>query len=231
MIKDLQNSSYVSIGHHDSFCRTVLNLIVIDRLRHLEDRGAHHRPLISADVPVTHLIKDDSGHDKIVKGRADLALGYGTNKNNTGAILSVVEAKPFEPTPVGMPQLLVCMAAVHEAREGRKIRSVFGMISSGREFRFGFLNEEKKFSQSKRLTWKEGQATIIAYVDMMLLKAIESSQHMTPQDINIYPNLDNEEKWSFGAEDDSEAEDKDEEDVVADTGIAARLKKSIALFR
>ena len=110
VIKDLKSSDYVSVRHDESFCRTVLDLIIMDRLRHLEDRDAHHRLQVSAEVPVSIRIRDVYGNSEIVKGRADWALGYGTEKSDTGAILLIVEAKPYESAAVGMPQLLVCMA-------------------------------------------------------------------------------------------------------------------------
>lgn len=71
-------------------------------------------------------------------------MGYGTNKLNTGAILLVVEAKPYESATVGMPQLLVYIATVHEARKDRVNKSVFGILSNCKEFHFAFLDENKK---------------------------------------------------------------------------------------
>ena len=91
----------------------------MDRLRHLEDKDAHKRLQVSAEVPMSIRIKDTYGNNEMVKGRADWAIGYGTEKSDTGAILLVVEAKPYESAAVGMPQLLVYMAAVHEARVNR----------------------------------------------------------------------------------------------------------------
>ena len=151
MIKDLKSSDYTSVRHDESFCRTVLDLIIIDRLRQLEDRDAHHRLQVSAEVPVAIRVKDIYGNDEIVKGRADWAIGYGADKNDTGAILLIVEAKPYESAPIGMPQLLVYMAAVHKARQNRVSKSVFGMVSDSKEFRFAFLDEKKKFFRHRHL--------------------------------------------------------------------------------
>ena len=219
VIKDIKSSDYVSARQDESFCRTVLDLIIIDRLRYLEDRDAHHRLQVSAEVPVSIRIKDVYGNNEIIKGRADWALGYGTEKSDTGAILLIVEAKPYESATVGMPQLLVYMASVHEARarQERVNTSVFGMVSDSKEFRFAFLNEKKKFLTTRQYTWVIEQSTIIAYIDMMLINAIESSPHTTPQKknnhtIHKYPEF-LEKQWRFGAEsDDGGAEDKEEED-------------------
>lgn len=92
MIKDLK--TYISIRHHESFCRTVLDLIIMDRLRHSEGKDSRHWLQISAEVPVSIRIKDVYGNHEMVKGRAEWTLGYGTDKNDTGPILLVVEAKP-----------------------------------------------------------------------------------------------------------------------------------------
>lgn len=58
-----------------------------------------------------------------------------------------------ESAVVGMPQLLVYMASVHEARKSHINRSVFGMLSGSMEFQFSFLDENKKFFMTQPFTW------------------------------------------------------------------------------
>jgi len=67
VINDLKSSDYVSVRHDESFSRTVLDLIIMDRLRHLEDRDTHHRLRVSAEVPVSVHIKNIYGNNEIVK--------------------------------------------------------------------------------------------------------------------------------------------------------------------
>ena len=183
----------------------------------MEDKDAHHRLQVSAEVPLSIQVKDIYGNKEIIKGRADWALGYGTNKTNTGAVLLVVEAKPYESAAVGMPQLLVYMAAVYEARNDRVNRSVFGMLSDCKEFRFAFLDENKKFFMTESFDWITKQSTIIAYLDMVLNNAIESSPHTTTQKGNNrtilkYPDSLGR-QWRFGPQsDDRGTGDKEEED-------------------
>lgn len=155
----------------------------------------------------------------MVKGRADWALGYGPNKTNTGTVLLVVEAKPHDSASIGMPQLLVYMAAVHNARATRMNRSVFGMLSDGQDFRFAFLNEEKKFFTSLPFLWAPQQSTIITYIDTMLIDAIESSPHTTLQKRNNRTLCRYSQylgrQWKFGDESDdegAEGEEQQEED-------------------
>lgn len=216
VIKDLKTSDYVSVRHGESFCRTVLDLIIMDLLRHLEDKDAHHRLQVSTEVPVSIRIQDVYGIHEIVKARADWALGYGTDKNDTGSILLVVEANPYESAPVGMPQLLVYMAAVQEARQDRVNSSVFGMVSDSKEFRFCFLNAQKTLFTSEPFTWATKQSTIIAYIDMMLMNAIESSPHTTLCKKNHRTILNysrcSERMWRFGEESNDELDGERAED-------------------
>ncbi|MCJ1377783.1 hypothetical protein MMC17_000879 [Xylographa soralifera] len=171
---------YVSTRRDELFSRTVLDLIIIDRLNHLADRDAYNRLRVSAEVPVSIRIQNIYGNDEVMKGRADWALSYGVSKNETGSILLVVEAKPYDFAPIEMPQLLVYMAAVYEEQRDRVNRSVFGMVSDSKEFRFSFLIEKKKLFVSKPFVWLHDQPTIISYIDMMLISAIESSPHTAP---------------------------------------------------
>lgn len=190
---------------------------------------------MSAEVPISIQVKDIYGNKEIIKGRADWALGYGTDKLNTGAILLIVEAKPYESAAVGMPQLLVYMVAVYEARKDRINKSVFGMLSDCKEFRFAFLDENKKLFVTELFAWVTKQSTIIAYLDMVLINAIESSPHITPQEENnrsILKYSDSlERQWRFGPQlDDRGTEDNKEDDYdmvdVVDIGGRVVLRAS-----
>lgn len=204
----------------EALSRTVLDLILIDRLRHLEDKDAYHQLLLSAEVPVTVKVKDidvDSG-DELIKGRADWVLGYGRDKANTGSILVVVEAKPMQKASIALPQLLVYMTGIHEARKGKPNRSVFGMLSDSKEFRFAFLNEDKKLHVSRTLHWAVEASKILAYIDTMLLDAIHSSPHTTPEKARNntllrYPQYLRG-KWTFGEQEEEDDTEAAEEDVV-----------------
>ena len=175
-------------------------------------------------------VKDTYGNKELIKGRADWALGYGIDKPHMGAILLVVEAKPYESAAIGMPQLLVYMAAVYEARKDHVNQSVFGMLSDSKEFRFAFLDENKKLFITESFAWVTKQSTIIAYLDMVLINAIESSPHTTPQKENNriilnYPEY-LEKQWRFGSQlDDGWIEDDEEEeyDVVDVVSIGGRV--------
>lgn len=65
VIKELKTSDYISVRRDESFCRTVLDLIIIDRLRHLEDRDTFHRLKLCAEVPVSIRMKGTYGNNEI----------------------------------------------------------------------------------------------------------------------------------------------------------------------
>ena len=180
-IHDIKQSRYVRARRDESFCRTIIDLILLDRLEHLEDEEAHRQLHLSAEIPVYITAKDIYGQDTMLKGRADWALGYDKGKSNTSAFLLVVEAKHLGAETAGMPQLLVYMAAVQKARQARENKSVFGMLSDSRMYTFAFLSQHKKFFITQSLQWALNKDTIIRCIDTMLRDAIESSPHTTPQ--------------------------------------------------
>ena len=175
-------------------------------------------------MPVSVKIKADDGKPELIRGRADWVLGYGKDKMNTGSILVVVEAKPAENVSIRLPQMLVYMAAVQKARLKHTNNTVFGMLSDSKEFKFAFLDSNKKFYVSYPMHWIKDQQAIISHVDAMLLDAIQSSPHTTPTKSQNKTLLRHrrylETKWAFGkdAEDEvraeAEDEDEDEDDIV-----------------
>lgn len=140
MVKDLKTSG---LRYDESFRRTARDLTINGPPTLFGDNDSHHSLQVSAEVPASIRIQDIYGSSEIVKGRADWVFGYGTDESDTGSIILVVETKPYESAPVGMPQLVVCMAAAHEARQDRVNSSVFRMVSDSKEFRFCFLNGQK----------------------------------------------------------------------------------------
>jgi hypothetical protein len=109
-------------------------------------------------VPISVRTQDIDGKPELIKGRADWVLGYRKDKADTGSILIIAEAKPYSSASIGLPQLLVYMAAVQEVRLGRTKKSVFGMLSDGWEFRFAFLDSNKKFHESNSLSLIDKQS-------------------------------------------------------------------------
>lgn len=158
----------------------MLDLVILDRLNKLNDEGSHENLRLIAEVPLAVHFQDFRGQHIIVRGRADRALGYGAEKPDTDCVLLVVEAKSRDNASTGMAQLLVYMAAAHQAREDKKNRTVFGMLSDAKQYSFARLDNDKNLSISRVFVWHHEQDQILRYLDIVLRNAIESSSHTTP---------------------------------------------------
>ena len=215
----MQQSRYVRDRCDEALSRTALDLILIDRLQHLQDEDAHDQLCLSAEVTITVKTQDFDGNSELIRGRADWALGYGRDKTETGSILIVVEAKPVGEASTGLPQLMIYMAGVFESRRTRSNNTVFGMVSDGAIFWFAFLDHNKKFYVSSPYKWATNQPTILAYIDTILLDAIHSSPHTTPTKfhntslLNCPRYLKGQWKFGEGSEDGVE-EQSDPDDFV-----------------
>ena len=197
--------------------RTILDLVLIDRLNQLKDTDASRRLLLSAEVPVSVKYVDERGRPILLKGRADWALGYGTDKRNTGSLLIIVEAKPAGIGLIGMPQMMVYMAAVQEARRERANKTVFGMLSDGTFYTFACLDNNKRLLISRTFQWLFDRQAILRHIDHILLDAIQSSPHTAPTKLNN-SNIRGYKRylqgtWKFGGDSDDEGEDGDEDDA------------------
>lgn len=148
----------------------------------------------------------------VLKGRADWALGYGTDKRATGSMIVVIEAKSQGSMSVGLPQLLVCMAGIQQARKGKDNIVVWGVASDSLEFTFACLDENQKVLVSKTLAWMDDREDILQHMDTILLDAINSSPHTTPvkskNSVLRQYRTYLKESWEFGDETDQEMEDE-----------------------
>lgn len=220
VIEDLKKNEYVRSRTNESITRVILELVLVDRLNQLRDMDASCRLLLSAEVPVSVKYVDERSKPILLKGRADWALGYGTDKRNTGPLLIVVEAKPVGSASVGMPQMLVYMAAIQHARQDRTNKTVFGMLSDGTYYTFACLDNNKRLLISRTFQWLFDRQTILRHVDRILLDAIQSSPHTTPVKLNS-PNICGYRRylrgsWTFGEDSDDEEEEGDEDDEEGD---------------
>ena len=151
----------------------------------------------------------------------DWALNYETGRRvHPGTILIVWEANRSGRAATGLPQLLVCMAGVLEARRDQMNQSVFGMLSDSGIFTFAFLDHERKFYKSEPYAWASRQSTILAYIDAILLDAIRSSCHTVPTKSGN-ATLRNSQRylktrWRFGEEPEVKAVDDIDPESIMD---------------
>jgi hypothetical protein len=209
-------------------CRTIIDLILLDRLNALADDGSFERLLISAEVPMMARGRPgENSRTQVVKGRADWVLAWGEDKVNTGNVLVVVEAKKPGLAESGKPQLLAYMAAVQKERKKQKKinTSVFGVVSDGSLFYFAFLDEDSKFFVTLDLRWIVHKSQIIGHLDDILRSSIETSPHTTPvkggnRSLYKYPDF-LQGSWNFGL---NEAVDK-EHSVFSEDEIRVNVVK------
>lgn len=216
VIKDIKSSPYIAVRADEAISRTIIDLIMIDRLRNLQDKDAYHQLHVSAEVAMSVRVQDQFGSHQIIKGRADWALGYGP-KSDIATSLVIIEAKRHAEGTIGVPQLLVYMAAVQDARKHRPNKSVFGILSDSNRFTFLLLDQHAKLFKSRVFEWSFDAPTIINHIDIILIDAIESSPHTTPskknnKTISNYPRYLSE-RWILGDQA-ADQEDKTEEDMV-----------------
>ncbi len=199
----------------------MLDLIFLDRLEKLKDQDSHNTLRLKPEVNISVTIDGAYGAKEIIQGRMDWALNYEPGKHvKPGTILIVWEAKRAGRAAMGLPQLLVYMAGVLEARHERNNQSVFGMLSDSGTFIFAFLDHERKFYRSKSYDWMEDQSTILAYIDAILLDAIQSSRHATPTKTGNATLLNYQrylrERWKFGRKPEDEAVDGIDPESIVD---------------
>jgi hypothetical protein len=117
-----------------------------------------------------------------IRGRADWVLGHTPSKRNLEGMLVVLEAKRESSSPKAIPQLMCYLVGIQDARAvaGKQNPHVFGVITDSEEFRFAVLNEHRQMFISSPLLWTTDAPKIVAFLDHILQKAIESSPHTTP---------------------------------------------------
>lgn len=151
VVHDIYSSTYLS-RINEGISRTMLDLLMLDRLNKLEDKGAIKKLRLKAEVPLTINNTDDNGQNLIVPGQADWALGWDLDISEILPMLLVVEAKVIQRRSIGMPQLIIYMAAVQEARQDKTNRTVFGMLSDSELYYFACLDKSKKLSISEPMS-------------------------------------------------------------------------------
>jgi hypothetical protein len=143
-----------------------------------------------------------------ISGRADWTFGYMDEKHKLQEMLVVIEAKAPGNVTTALPQLLVYLAGVQDAR--LKInKTVFGLATDSNTFVLVVLQENKKVFASRQLDWLEEKELIISFLDKVLEDAIESSPLTTPmrarnQRIKRFEKSLGE-TYQFGDEDNNDA--------------------------
>ncbi|KAN0074324.1 hypothetical protein V8E54_008261 [Elaphomyces granulatus] len=174
-IQKIRRSKYFQKFQAESLIRTLFDILICDRLELLsDDSAAKHLkvvPEVQMEIPIEDNLK--------ISGRADWTFGYMDEKHKLQEMLVVIEAKAPGNVTTALPQLLVYLAGVQDAR--LKInKTVFGLATDSNTFVLVVLQENKKVFASRQLDWLEEKELIISFLDKILEDAIESSPHTTP---------------------------------------------------
>ncbi|PGH29540.1 hypothetical protein GX50_07710 [[Emmonsia] crescens] len=181
-IDKLKHSPRLSKFRREPSARTLFDILLADRFDQLDDTEANCRLSVGYEVPMTANISEDRGGGKI-SGRADWSLGYMTELDKLEQMLVVIEAKTDVSSDRNMAQLLAYLHAIQEARVQSKKNSsaVFGVLTDSKLFRFVILRENSRVMASEPLQWTPRNTDVVAFLDNILLDAIKSSPHTTPQ--------------------------------------------------
>jgi hypothetical protein len=209
VLEKFQTSRYTQSRPVEALSRTILDIILLDRLESLQDQYGHYLLQLDPEVNISVTTDGADNTKEIIQGRMDWALNYDAKKS--GSILVVWEAKRLWLAASGLPQLLVYMTGVLQSRRDRINQTVWGMLSDSGTFQFTFLDDNKKFYTSRLYRWAQDQSTILAYIDAILFDAIQSSPHTTPTKTGN-ATLRNYQRylktrWRFGEEPEDKAVD------------------------
>jgi hypothetical protein len=180
-IAEIKKSRYFLTMHQEPRTRTLVDILLCDRLSALRDEAANRQLHVATEVPLQAKVLDDFGGGYI-SGRADWTLGYGNEKGDVGSILVGIEAKKQGYTQAGVSQLLAYLASVQDARKAsHKINSdVFGMVTDFSTFQFIVLRSNRTAYYSPFFIWATQRREVVTYLDHILSCAIDSSPHTTP---------------------------------------------------
>jgi hypothetical protein len=218
VLKKFQTSRYTQSRPVEALSRTILDIILLDRLESLQDQYGHYLLQLDPEVNISVTTDGVDNTKEIIQGRMDWALNYDAKKS--GSILIVWEAKRLGLAASGLPQLLVYMTGVLQSRRDRINQTVWGMLSDSGTFQFAFLDDKKKFYTSRLYRWAQDQSTILAYIDAILFDAIQSSPHTTPTKTEN-ATLRNYQRylkarWRFGEEPEVKAVDGIDPESIVD---------------
>ncbi|KAK9236063.1 hypothetical protein V1525DRAFT_451606 [Lipomyces kononenkoae] len=158
-------SEWAGIFRHESIVRTLLDVLICDRLELLDDRCAarHLKAIPEVQIEVS------TKYHKKISGRADWTLGYMDEKDKLQESLVVIEAKARGNIGAALPQLLIYLSGIQEARSAaeKTNHTVFGMATDSDQFIFAILQGDHQAFVSKTLDWLDEKDLI-------------SSPHTTP---------------------------------------------------
>jgi hypothetical protein len=177
VIHQLQTSKYRTIDNSEASVRVAVELLILDRLHHLSDKGSLEHLQLCPEVDV-NILRGNT----YVTGRADWLLCHDGPQYGIDSTLIAMEARRSDDFSNADRQMATYLAAVQDCRAKiQKIHAVaFGITTDSTRYRFWFMDSERRLSSSVIFDWRVDKAKIIAWIDKMLADAIEASPLTTP---------------------------------------------------
>ncbi|KAJ6119390.1 hypothetical protein N7523_003670 [Penicillium sp. IBT 18751x] len=172
VIHRLQISEYHTIDNSEASVRVVVELLILDRLHHLSDKGSLERLQLYPEVDV-NLLRGNM----YITGRADWLLCHDDPQYGIDSALIAIEAKRSGEFSSADRQMATYLAAIQDCRAKLpKLHAIsFGITTDSTRYQFWSLDSERRLSSSVILDWRLDKAKIIAWIDKMLADAIEAS--------------------------------------------------------
>ncbi|KAJ5762201.1 uncharacterized protein N7511_005583 [Penicillium nucicola] len=177
VIHQLQVSQYHTINNSEASVRVVVELLILDRLHHLSDKGSLEHLHLYPEVDV-NLLRGNT----YITGRADWLLCHDDPQYGIDSALIAVEAKRSCELLSADRQIATYLAAIQDCRTKiKKIHAIaFGITTDSTRYMFWFMDSERRLFSSVIFDWRLDKAKIIMWLDKMLAEAIAASPLTTP---------------------------------------------------
>jgi hypothetical protein len=179
------NSKFWQSKSAEALSRTLIDLVLFDRLEAHQEESAARRFIIRGEQSINTPTVDPT---VIISGFADYyAMGYDNAVQPKFESCSiVVEAKKGSTYNTALPQAVAYLSGIQSKRAAlnpkRMIDTVYGIVSDGYIWQFLRLDNKKLFTSSiYRAVVAEERTHIVTFVDNIIAAGIELSPHTTPK--------------------------------------------------
>ena len=177
---------------NEAFSRTVIDQILISALYEENNTQTTQQRTSSQpeDPTVLGLQRETQfqrqvtyqGETRLLSGYADYTVWNESQKrSNFATNLIIIEAKKINFTDTCLAQLTAYMGIVHAYKKDEKRQDciIYGVATDGLTFRFGRIDNESNWSQSRLLEWEEGDKGKIYSVFRSLIRIAALSSPST----------------------------------------------------
>ncbi|KAF8418316.1 hypothetical protein EV426DRAFT_539689, partial [Tirmania nivea] len=171
------------------FARTIIDLILWDRLKLFCDNNAGKTPLFPMQIVTEHSLQAVSTDGQtVVSGRADYIVGYSTDDPRLSSAFIAVEAKGDDTFSSSVGQAVSYQVALQQQRvsTGKPSITVYGISASSNMFQFFRLDPQRKLNRSRVYLLPEDEGWVLLFIDNIITAAATASPHTTPHKSRFY---------------------------------------------